>query len=267
MLMSLISPDQLLKKIQNKEEIIIVDVRPFSRYIREHIPNSIWFYVWDLTRHEENLPSFLKNEEELAKVLSKNGIDSSIETIIYCDLYSITNASYLYFVLKYLGHKKVEILEGGIEKWIQLNYPVEKGIVQPKKANFEINLNREIKADFEFVKSVLKQNKYIIIDARREEEFKGLETTLPKKGRIPGSVNVPFLEFVEERPYEFNEEKIKSKLERLLEKDKEIIVYCSSGPMATYLYYLLENLYPNLKTKVYLESFLDWINSGGEIEL
>jgi len=37
--------------------------------------------------------------------------------------------------------------------------------------------------------------------------------------------------------------------------------------MATYLYYLLENLYPNLKTKVYLESFLDWINSGGEIEL
>jgi Rhodanese-related sulfurtransferase len=264
--MSSITPEELLSKIKSNENVTIVDVRPFSKYVREHIPKAIWFYVWDLTRHEENLPSYLKSEEELAKVLSKNGIDSDAETVVYCDLFSVTNASYFYFVLKYLGHEKVKVLEGGFERWVELQYPLEKGIVQPKPAKFIPKINREIKANYEEVKQAVEKKDSVIIDARREEEYKGKETTLPRAGRIPGSLNLPFLEFVEEKPFEINIEKVKSRLNNIIKEKKKIIYYCSSGPMATYLYYLTEKVDPNSKAKVYLESFIDWINKGEKIE-
>lgn len=265
--MVIIKPEELLSKINSNANVTIVDVRPFSKYVREHIPKAIWFYVWDLTRHEEGMPSYLKNEDELSKVLSKNGIGSDDEVVVYCDFASVTNASYFYFVLRYLGNDKVRILEGGFEKWVSLNYPLEKGIIHPKMAKFIPKINKDIRASFEEVKNAVENKNAILVDARREEEYMGIETTLPKAGRIPGSINLPFLDLLEEKPFEINKDKVESKLKEILKENKEVIFYCSSGPMATYLYFIKEKFYPHQKAKVYLESFLDWINKGERIEL
>lgn len=260
--MGLIKPEELLDKINRNEDILIIDVRAFSNYVRGHIPKAYWFYVWDLTKHKEGLPSTLKDVKEMEEILSKNGFDSSKESVIYCDNNSLTYASYLFFVLEYLGYEKARILEGGFEAWVEKNYPLEKGIIKAKQGKFIANIKKDIKADASEVLS--KIGKSLIIDTRTKEEFEGKAQTTLRRGRIPTSINLPHQEFITSKPYSLNFEAIKDKL-KFIDQNKEIILYCSAGDRATYVYFILKQL--KLKPKVYLESFYEWGSKNFQIEL
>jgi len=260
--MVLIKAEELYREINENKDIIIVDVRGFPSYVSSHIPKAYWFYVWDLTKHKEGLPSALKDINEICKVLEKNGFDSEKDTRIYCDINTVTHASYLFFVLEYLGFEKVKILEGGFEKWKEKGYPVMPGIVKPKEGKVIAKIKSEIKADFNYINSVLNNPRILLIDTRTPEEFYGKVKSALKEGRIPGSINLDHKKFLTLYPYYFEN----LKLEEIDLKNKEIILYCSAGDRATYVYFILNKILGINNIKVYLESFYDWVLKNGKIE-
>jgi len=260
----LIKQEELLEEINKNKDVIIVDVRSFPNYVKEHIPKAYWFYVFDLTKYKEGQPSTLKDVNTLCEVLASKGFDHEKETRIYCDMNSLTQASFLFFVLEYLGYDKAKILEGGFEKWKSKNYPIEKGINKPKQGKFVAKINQEIKVNYNYVLEKLENKDSVIIDTRSIEEYYSKIGSM--KGRIPKSINIPHINLVQEFPYSFKLELLKEKIENL-NKYKEIILYCSSGDRATYFYFVLSKILNFKNVKVYLESFYEWHNLNLPIEI
>jgi Rhodanese-related sulfurtransferase len=259
--MVLIKAEELYQEIKENKDIVIIDVRSFINYVSSHIPRSYWFYIWDLTRHKEGLPSSLKDTNELIKVLEKNGFDSEKETRIYCDKNTVTNASYLFFILEYLGFEKVKILEGGFEKWKEKGFPTEVGMLKPKEGKVGVKIRNEIKVDFDYVNLALNDQRIVLIDTRTPEEYYGKVKSALKEGRIPKSINLDHRIFLTQYPYLFENLTFQHEL-----GNKEVILYCSAGDRATYVYFVLNKILGLSNVKVYLESFYDWVLKNGRIE-
>ena len=88
-----------------------------KEYLKNHIPSSIF---WDLDEHSDKdspYPHMMPNSEYWTRMLWKFGIKNKDHIIVYdsSDLYSSCR---LWFSLKYFGHKKVSVLNGGLQKWV-----------------------------------------------------------------------------------------------------------------------------------------------------
>ena len=98
-------------------------------------------------------------------------------------------AARLWWMLRWLGHENVAVLDGGYAKWTQEARPVTSVVPQPAPARFA-GQPRAISADADDVMGSLGQPGRILIDARSPDRYRGENETLdPVGGRIPGSLN------------------------------------------------------------------------------
>jgi thiosulfate/3-mercaptopyruvate sulfurtransferase len=254
----------------NENNLRIVDCR-FSlsepekgrqEYVKSHLSRAVFF---DL---EKDLSSPIQMHggrhpmpmlEELVKKLETAGIDENTVVVAY-DNGDGAFAARFWWLLKYLGHEKVHVLDGGFKGWLEGNYPVTTDIPSFEKADFLVNIKSEIMATTEEVKEVIeKQQKgKILIDSREEKRYLGLEEPIDKKaGHIPGAINKPWMEGFSGSQYNPVEEQ----RQRFSDVDSEnqIIVYCGSGVTATPNFLALKEAGFE-KVKLYVGSFSDWIS-------
>jgi len=273
---NIVNKEWLLENL-NENHVRIVDCR-FSLahpetgkqdYEKSHLPGAVYFDLEaDLSgkvsvhggRHP--LPAI----EELVTQLENAGIGENTVIVAY-DNGEGAFAARFWWLLKYLGHEKVSVLNGGFKEWKEGNYPLSADVPSFEKTNFKINLNRQILATIEEVKEIVKnrQEDSILIDSREENRYLGIEEPIDKKaGHIPGAINKPWFEGLNDGVY-------KSKSEQKLrfsdiDPEKQLIVYCGSGVTAVPNFLaLIEAGFE--KVQLYLGSFSDWISyEGNEIE-
>ena len=103
-----------------------------KEYAEKHIPSAIF---WDLDEHSDkdsSHPHMMVNTVYWTKMLGKFGITNNDHIIIY-DYSNLYSACRLWFSLKYFGHKKVSVLDGGFEKWLKEKKPVTQKINKIKQ--------------------------------------------------------------------------------------------------------------------------------------
>ncbi|MHC0035736.1 sulfurtransferase [Pseudoneobacillus sp. C159] len=230
-------------------------------YQLSHIPGAIFC---DL---EENLSGKvmvhggrhpLPNLEELKLFLENAGI-SNQTTVVSYDNGEGAYAARLWWVLKYLGHQEVYVLDGGYAKWCDAGYPVDRVIPHWEKGSYEMNLNSTILASYQEVKAAVEGTKQaILIDSREMRRYQGLEEPIDKiAGRIPGALNKFWSEGFENGLFKSLDDQKKRFLD--INQDAQIIVYCGSGVTATPNYLILDELgYKNIK--LYIGSYSDWVS-------
>ena len=103
-----------------KENIKLIEVgSSYNSYLVEHIQCSQYtnFYKDGWRDNKNKVPMHLPEPENLTKILKKMGIVNADHVILYpkknTDIYAMAETTAIYFTFKYLGHKKVSILEGG----------------------------------------------------------------------------------------------------------------------------------------------------------
>ena len=123
----------------------------------------------------------LKPVSEVAKILGDAGISERDSVLVYGQCLPCgVNSAYVYWILKYLGHDNVKILDGGIEDWVAAKLPTETVPKVLPKVTYTPNLNPGLLATYDYVKN----GKVQIVDARSFQEFglgyipKALEHTL-----------------------------------------------------------------------------------------
>ena len=140
------------------------------------------------------------------------------------------------------------------------NYPVTTEVPVVNQTTFIPNINHEIFANMEDVKAVVENESdhTILIDSREEKRYLGIEEPIDKKaGRIPGAINKPWFEVINEgfyKPVEVQKERFKE-----ISQENQIIVYCGSGVTAAPNFLALKTAGFE-KVKLYLGSFSDWIS-------
>lgn len=262
--------EELINKLTtNPEKMVIVDARfqlgdPAAgrkAYEESHVPGAVYFDLeQDLSseagEHGGNHP--LPEITTFAEKLGKNGIDQDMTVVVY-DKGNDMFAPRFWWLLHYLGHQDVYVLDGGFEAWVEAGQPVTADIPVTNSKTFIPNVRPEQIVDITFVRGMKDNNHAVLIDSRSKERYLGkTEPLYQKAGHIPGARNYFWMDVLDENG-NWKDKQLLEKQFSKLDKNNEIIVSCGSGVSAT----------PNIMAlkmagfkhvKLYPGSYSDWIS-------
>jgi thiosulfate/3-mercaptopyruvate sulfurtransferase len=131
----------------------------------------------------------LPDPDTLATVFSRLGIDSSTQVIAY-DQDNGMYASRLWWLLRWLGHDQVAVLDGGFRKWTAEHRAVRRGGEHRAPRTFAAAVQPGRVVDLAAVERAVEAGDARLVDARAPERFRGETETLDRvAGHIPGAVN------------------------------------------------------------------------------
>ena len=253
----LISTKDLYHQIRNSEkQTIIIDTRPFSEYKNGHIPGAVNIDLFQLHWFDTSKRGIKDFNRQTRILLSNIGIQRDSEVIFYDNVSGISAARGVWLLL-YFSHKMVNMLDGGFEGWKSAGYPIEFNSNPLIHSKFKGKIDKNIISTAEEVKKSLKNNKAVILDARSEAEFKGLDVRAARRGHIPSAVNIDWQHNIDNSIFK-SKEKL-SKIYSEIPKNSKIITYCQGGYRAANTFVVLKSL-GYKKVKMYLGSWGEWGN-------
>ena len=135
----------------------------------------------------------LPTAEDFARTLARLGIGN--ETLVVCyDAGPGAYAARLWWMLRWMGHEAVAVLDGGFAAWTAEGRPVSTDVDARAPARFSPHSRPEMVCDAEAVTRALARGE-TLVDVRGAERFSGsVEPIDAVAGHVPGAVNLPFLE-------------------------------------------------------------------------
>jgi Rhodanese-like domain. len=230
-------------------------------YGEGHIPGAVYLDMEkDLSGEPKNHGGRhpLPDMGTFLETIRAFGIREDLPVICY-DQGGAPFAARLWWMMKYIGHDRVYILNGGIPEWLKADYPVDKKMPEFAPTTYLPNIRRDMVAEVEEVRETVEgTRKAVLIDSRESARFLGEREPIDRvAGRIPGAVNRFWLEGFHNGTF-LSAEKQKIRF-RGLNPEQELIVYCGSGVTACpNVLSLYEAGFRNVK--LYVGSFSDWIS-------
>ena len=168
-------------------------------YGTAHIPGAVYAHVdRDLSGEKTggNGRHPLPGIETFVQTLGRLGIDARTQVVVY-DQDTGGFASRLWWMLRWLGHDAVAVLNGGFAKWLAEGRPTKPGVEIRTARLFVPHPRPDMVVTAADVASHMAQESWRLLDARAPERFRGEVEPIDKvPGHIPGAVNIPFLENV-----------------------------------------------------------------------
>jgi thiosulfate/3-mercaptopyruvate sulfurtransferase len=194
-----------------------------------------------------------------ARTLGRLGIDESIQVVAY-DQDSGMYASRLWWMLRWMGHDHVAVLDGGLAKWLAENRPIQSGHQSRRPRAFTGSPRTEMVADAEDVAAIAARPDWRLLDARAPERFSGQSETIDRKaGHIPGAANHFFRWNLNEHHELAPTNQLRARFEETLQGTPpgRVVCYCGSG--VTACQNLLAMEHAGLRgAKLYPGSWSEW---------
>ncbi len=176
----------------------------------------------------------LPTPEAFAATLGRLGIGNTTQVVAYDDAGGAI-AARLWWMLRWLGHDAVAVLDGGFPAWQAGGYAVRGGEEVPAPARFVPHPRPALLADVEDI--VRRAPGVRLLDARAAERYRGeVEPIDPVAGHIPGALSAPFRENLDDRGRFLPPDVLRRRFERLLggAPQADVICYCGSGVTAAH---------------------------------
>jgi thiosulfate/3-mercaptopyruvate sulfurtransferase len=203
----------------------------------KHIPGAVFFDIDTIADHDEGLPHMLPKPEALAKALTALGLGDGMRFVVY-DALGLYAAARVWWTLRAYGVGEVRILAGGLPRWIKEGRPLETGDAHPTPRVFTPRLEDKFVASIREVRAALENGSAQVVDARPADRFRGaVPEPRPgvRSGRIPGSLNLPFVDIIEHGALKAPDALKAAFAEHKVDLDKAIITTCGSGVTAAIL--------------------------------
>lgn len=176
----------------------------------------------------------LPDAQKLAARLGQWGIDASTQVVAY-DAQSGATAARLWWLLRWLGHEAVAVLDGGWDAWSAGGYSIESGpAATPLPRVFTPRLRPELAADAAAVEALRQDPAFALVDVRAPERYRGeVEPIDPVAGHIEGAINLPFADNLQQgrfRPAEALREHYEQATAH--KPAQRVVFYCGSGVTA-----------------------------------
>jgi thiosulfate/3-mercaptopyruvate sulfurtransferase len=187
--------DPDLRVIDVRWYLLNKDKQGREEYLRGHIPGAVFMDIeTDLSAPRLHGPGRhpLPPPSAFAESASRAGIGPGTFVVAYDDTGGAT-AARLWWLLRYFGHERVSLLDGGISRWIAEGRPLKTGEVTVARAEFVPFPHPEWVVDQKTVDRLRRDPTALILDARAAERYEGkTEPVDPKAGHIPGAKSAPF---------------------------------------------------------------------------
>lgn len=135
----------------------------------------------------------LPTREAFASWIASQGVGNATQVVVY-DRQGVNYCGRLWWMLQWLGHSAVAVLDGGLQAWVAAGAAVENGAApDATPATFTLGAPLVTLRDVETVHANLGRPTQHIVDARGAPRYRGeVEPLDPKAGHIPGALNRPF---------------------------------------------------------------------------
>ena len=231
-------------------------------YEAAHIPGAVYAH---LDRDLSSTPTGtngrhpLPDPSELRRRLGTFGIAPGVQVVAY-DQDTGAFASRLWWLLRWVGHRAVAVLDGGLAKWTAEGRPTRGGIERRKQSDFRGERNRDMIVDAATVTQVTKRRDWRLLDARAPERYRGEVEPIDKKaGHIPTAVNHPFQTNLTAGGTFRSPSELRGQFEASLGSvpPPQIIAYCGSGVTACHNLLAMEHAGLH-GAKLYPGSWSEW---------
>ncbi len=237
-------------------------------YLAGHLP-SAKFISMDKDvggrKNGQNGRHPLPERAHVVDVLRKLGVNDDTQVIVY-DNSQGTHASRVWWTLKWLGHHRVAVLDGGIQAWQAAGHAITTQIDETAEpGNFSDRGVSMRVMSYEDVLSNINTKECLVVDARSADRFRGENETLdPIGGHIPGAVNRFYRLNLNEDGTFKSPDQLRSEFAPLLaQKDAaHLIMQCGSGVSACHNLLALE-LIGSESAPLYVGSWSEWCSREG----
>lgn len=272
----LISAEQVQANLNNAE-CLILDVRHDlidhqagrRAYEQGHIPGAVFLdHEVDLAAPKTGLNGRhpLPSRQVLAQLLQQSGLRDGMQVVVY-DAQGSLFASHMWWMLRWLGHPQVAILDGGWQAWQQLGGAQESGPARPAPAAAELSIPEQAAMPTVQTDQVLKNLSkpiFTVLDARAAERYRGdVEPMDPVAGHIPDALNRSHLNNLDEQGRFKPAEQLRQEYQDLLGTiSAEMVVHqCGSGITACHNLFAME-LAGLSGSSIYPGSWSEWVSDA-----
>jgi thiosulfate/3-mercaptopyruvate sulfurtransferase len=236
----------------------VLDIRTQSQYSKGHIPGSLStpFSLWAINANGLSLE--VPSDEELRDLLGRTGIDPSSTVVVVNRTetdFSRADATRVAWTCMIAGVRRVAVLDGGYNRWVNEKRDVSIDIVHPQPRTYSGVIDRSSIASKSYI--LKKIGKSIIVDTRLPQDYFGISS---KPGHIRSAVNLPTpWVFAGDGNY-LPEKELQEMAVGVIgtNKSKEIIVYCDVGGYASTWWFLLTQVLGYRNVKLYDGSLEEW---------
>jgi thiosulfate/3-mercaptopyruvate sulfurtransferase len=236
-------------------------------YEEGHLPGAAFAdLIGDLADPASPFPFTIPSPERFAAAAGALGIGPDTHVVAYSQT-SVMWATRLWWLLGYFGHDKVSVLDGGFEAWRETGCAVATGPVSTSPARFDARPRPERLARRPEVEAVVAAGNSgpasapstpQLVNALRPDAFAGLSPgAYGRPGRIPGSINAPYIDLLDASGRFRHLDEIGAALDAAgLERSEAIIAYCGGGISATVDLFALDLL--GTEARLYDGSLTEW---------
>ncbi len=272
----LINAEQVQANLNNSDYLIL-DVRHDladhqagrRAYEQGHIPGAVFLdHEVDLAAPKtgSNGRHPLPSRQELAQLLQKHGLRDGMQVVVY-DAQGALFASHVWWMLRWLGHPQVAILDGGWQAWQQLGGAEQSGAAQAAQAASGLSIPEQPAMPTVNTDQVLKNLStpvFTVLDARAPERYRGdVEPMDPVAGHIPDAINRSHVNNLGEQGRFKSPEQLRQEFTALLGQTpaEQIVHQCGSGITACHNLFAME-LAGLPGSRIYPGSWSEWVSDA-----
>ena len=288
---TLISVDRLASLMKSDDvhnPLIVFDCR-FSladtelgrgKYETGHIPAAIYVHLdqdlaADITPRSGRHP--LPEVRSFVQRVRAWGIDNHTQIVVYDDAGGAI-AARLWWMMKWIGHTRVALLDGGYAAWRNSGRPISDQVetsIKTDRQNIS-NENEKFGAkrnensfknsliEVDELIELLKSKRINLYDARAEPRFAGKHEPIDAvAGHIPGAINLPFEHNLDEHGFFLCADALKRRFQSVLngKVEAQIVHMCGSGVTACHNILAME-IAEIAPTRLYVGSWSEWIRDA-----
>ncbi len=203
----------------------------------------------------------LPEVEKVVKVFSRLGIDSSVQVVAYDDVGGALAAGRVWWLLRWLGHQAVAILDGGWQQWMNKGFLVQNGNETRQEREFIPHPRNDLIVTTEQVDAIRKNPHFRLLDARSDDRFRGRNEVIdPIPGHIPGAVSAAYAGNLNTDGTFRSNKLLESRYKKIVGDVpiENVVCYCGSGVTATHD--ILAMMIAGMgEARLYAGSYSEWI--------
>ncbi|KAM6386733.1 3-mercaptopyruvate sulfurtransferase-like isoform 27-T34 [Alca torda] len=187
---------------------------PKREFEERHIPGAVFFDIDQCSDRTSPYDHMLPRADDFAEYVGKLGVGNDSHVVVYDGSdQGLFSAPRVWWMFRAFGHEAVSLLDGGLKNWQREGNALSSGKSQVAPSEFHATLDKSLVKTYEDVLDNLDSHRFQLVDARAAGRFRGVEPE-PRDGiepgHVPGSMNIPFTDFLTESGLEKTPEQIRS---------------------------------------------------------
>ena len=227
------------------ERVVVLDTRGWWDFHRGHLPGA-QRVDWKKYRDGWGRTGRLGDEATIAAQLGALGVDEGRPVLVVgAAAGGFGEEGRVAWMLAYLGHPKVRLLDGGYAAFQAMGFAIERGAARPIAAGRfrarPVGAARATLADVERARS---EGTAVLLDVRSDEEWAGATPYWEARpGHLPGARHLPWTSLLDERGRRLPDNVLRARLRAVgIDGTKPIVTYCTGGVRSAFAWAVLASL-------------------------